>query len=519
MALAETEVFGTVTPGFVTDASGILSTSAVSDSTDRGFLVDSDGRLVITETADSTVLGTVVPGFLTDANGALVVTQDDTDAVYGTVVPGFWTSPEGALVVEDSPSEVAWIDGFLRNPDGYLGVNYSYATLLRSFGNLGLLLPLDSTTGLTDLSGNSRDAAVSGTVDVGGVSGPLAGDSGASEFTDAGTVVPEYPTRRNLHVAPYTQSGSKCVDGASGVTSAVVSGTGSGGNNYLTRATCTSAGTKGVYDNNGRKKAAVEGETFTISAEYLDLPNGSEARLGLGFYTAAYALISFDWQTQTAGTGRFWHTATAPATTAYVGVALYATNLEVDDTFDVDGVMCEKSSEDGSFIPSLTDIASGEAAWSGTAHDSISAIGAYAQNSVRTYMGWAWRDTTANEDNLFGATAAAPFFRLFPGNQNWQITPDNFEFDTVATWPGVTQWVHWALVVDQTANTAIPYIDGTAGSVDTMTYDFLTDCGDLVIGGRNTSSGRFDGRMAWFSVHTSALTAEQIAAAASLGAA
>lgn len=191
MALAATEVFGTVTPGFVTDTDGVLSTSAVAEETSRGFLVDGDGRLVITETADETVLGTVVPGFLTDENGALVVTQDDTDAVYGEVVPGFWTSPTGALVVEDGPEEVEWVDGFVRTADGYLAVNYSYASLLQSFGSLGTLLSLDSVSGLTDLSGNGNSGTAVGTPTVGGYTpGPLAvGDDGATDLNGSNQYV------------------------------------------------------------------------------------------------------------------------------------------------------------------------------------------------------------------------------------------------------------------------------------------------------------------------------------------
>lgn len=54
MALTGTETYGTVVPGFVTDA---------------------DGRLIVTAEDDGTEFGTVVPGFLTDADGRLVVTS------------------------------------------------------------------------------------------------------------------------------------------------------------------------------------------------------------------------------------------------------------------------------------------------------------------------------------------------------------------------------------------------------------------------------------------------------------
>ena len=183
MALTGTETYGTVVPGFVTDGDGVLSTASVIDATERGFKVDADGRLVTTETADGTELGTVVPGFLTNADGALVVTTSATGAVFGEVVAGFWTSATGALIVEENPTTVSWQGGFLRNSSGYLGINPSYISLVESFGNLGIFLPLDETNGLTDLSGNGRNGTGAGGITVGGYTpGPGVIDDGATNF-------------------------------------------------------------------------------------------------------------------------------------------------------------------------------------------------------------------------------------------------------------------------------------------------------------------------------------------------
>lgn len=73
MALAEGETFGTVVPGFVTDADGNLSLADTGTQWLNGFWRDDDGRLAYVDTPDGTEFGTVVPGFLTDADGALVL--------------------------------------------------------------------------------------------------------------------------------------------------------------------------------------------------------------------------------------------------------------------------------------------------------------------------------------------------------------------------------------------------------------------------------------------------------------
>ena len=70
---------------------------------------------------ESETFGTVVPGFVTDLDGNLVVTTDDSEARYG-VVPGFITDEDGRLVVSVDPAEYYWSGGFLRTEEGYLAV-------------------------------------------------------------------------------------------------------------------------------------------------------------------------------------------------------------------------------------------------------------------------------------------------------------------------------------------------------------------------------------------------------------
>lgn len=69
----------------------------------------------------SETFGTVVAGFVTDLDGNLAVTTTTTGAARG-VVPGFVTDADGRLIVSVDPAESTWQEGFLRTPEGYLGV-------------------------------------------------------------------------------------------------------------------------------------------------------------------------------------------------------------------------------------------------------------------------------------------------------------------------------------------------------------------------------------------------------------
>ena len=125
MALAEGEVFGTVVPGFITDAAGSLVTTA---------------------TWDDTVLGTVVPGFLTDVDGRLIVNTDDTDAAMSG---GFWRDPDGALVVVTDNTDAIIDAGFLRSPDGYLVIVVDPETVSQSYLTPGFFTDADNLLATT----------------------------------------------------------------------------------------------------------------------------------------------------------------------------------------------------------------------------------------------------------------------------------------------------------------------------------------------------------------------------------
>lgn len=95
MALAGDETYGTVVPGFVTDADGNLSVTTDTGSVQwrEGFLRDLDGRLVVAEAG-----GIMQDGFIRTAGGALCVTTGSVTQT-GTKIPGFPTNDDGLICV------------------------------------------------------------------------------------------------------------------------------------------------------------------------------------------------------------------------------------------------------------------------------------------------------------------------------------------------------------------------------------------------------------------------------------
>ena len=121
MALTGDEVFGTVVPGFVTDANGNLVYTAAPTTWQvvPGFFTDEDGRLGVS--ADDPA-DTWVGGFLRGSGGTLVLSAPDPGDTYQT---GFLRSTTGALVSVDNPVETSQSNltpGFFTDADGALGI-------------------------------------------------------------------------------------------------------------------------------------------------------------------------------------------------------------------------------------------------------------------------------------------------------------------------------------------------------------------------------------------------------------
>ena len=91
-------------------------------------------------------------------------------------------------------------------------------------------------------------------------------------------------------------------------------------------------------------------------------------------------------------------------------------------------------------------------------------------NSQRTFMGWGWRLATTDIDTLFmdqsttgpqlylGSAVQDVLFRTISGNaQTW-----------TAAWPGLAQWVHWALTYNDSTKIAELFINGVSKGTKTL---------------------------------------------------
>ena len=197
-------------------------------------------------------------------------------------------------------------------------------------------------------------------------------------------------------------------------------------------------------------------------------------------------------------------------------VAQDATANDRDGTADA-GIAFEYSADlppvidDGDTAAVFTDDQIGASGvQSGTAYNP------FVSSSVRTFTGWAWRDAGSATDGLCGGMGdiTSPGLQLSSGNQNvvWRAAGSGAVTWTNA-WPGDAQWVHWALVYDDSTLSASLYINGSLVSAKTVGAAYgaagaLT--GNIHIGGSSGSAPNFTGRMDEFAVFEYALDAAEI---------
>ena len=149
----------------------------------------------------------------------------------------------------------------------------------------------------------------------------------------------------------------------------------------------------------------------------------------------------------------------------------------------------------------------------------------WANGTVRTFGGWAWRDTNTTVDAILGGSlGTSPSLRIDSGGGNVLFRPkDNTagagnEASWAAAWPGTGQWVHWVLVFDEPANTVELFVNGTSkGAVTSITGQYDASPGDLRIGTKAGANAPFDGKMDEFAVWERALSPLEIAIQYSTG--
>jgi hypothetical protein len=388
-----------------------------------------------------------------------------------------------------------------------------------------IFLPLAGSAPLTDLSGNARNGTAAGGVTAGGFTpGPLTvGDTGATDFDGTDDrITTTYATRRNFCTNP--------------VASVNTTGWGPGANGFDTFARVTSLPTS-----SGLPDASITTGFNFIGSTAGDRQDMTATGLTVGVvYTMSYyvhltSLSASDVSLAAATSGGTSATATVGGSFTRKSLTFTATaTSEIIRVFQsgagacnghFTAVMLEAASSAGTYFPTTAQLASGEAGWLGTAHASASDIGCFANGTTRTLMGWAYRDvSTASHELMSGDSAFAgnafPNLELVTGTQNVRFRPQNS--GSLATWtsawPGNAQWVHWALVYNETTDAMSLYVNGSLVSTQTVAGSYAASPGNLIIGRASASAvDSFNGKQAWVSVHQRALTATEISDAYDAG--
>ena len=182
-------------------------------------------------------------------------------------------------------------------------------------------------------------------------------------------------------------------------------------------------------------------------------------------------------------------------------------------TFQATAFLFEESTELGSYFPTVKQVVSGEASFSGATNLSESDIGPFSRGSKRTFVGVASRDASGTPDCLIGGNGPTtmPLLVLEAGSQNVSFFAANSEVDGwAAGWPGNAQTVMWALTFDETTNVIELFINGVSkGTREHL--NAYTAPGSLLLGARrNDGIDPFDGNVLPFATFLKILSPGQI---------
>ncbi len=183
-------------------------------------------------------------------------------------------------------------------------------------------------------------------------------------------------------------------------------------------------------------------------------------------------------------------------------------------TFWVDATMLESGSTLGDYFDGV--IGGNSSGWLGTAHASESDYGVLANGTVRTFFGWALRDTNTTFDMIFSQGGGSNGgsvggFLEWYGNQGGNTTGlrVNGVYLSTPQLPPPGEWFHWAIIFDEVANTAKYYINGALVATSTVAFSYAAG-GNLWWGQGTDTAHTFDGKMAHVGVVERALTAAEI---------
>lgn len=138
----------------------------------------------------------------------------------------------------------------------------------------------------------------------------------------------------------------------------------------------------------------------------------------------------------------------------------------------------------------------------------------WTNGTVRTHLGWAWRDDTAAYHALIGGSGGHPvtaIVQLKTGTQDVEFYTLTAATTWTAGWPGNAQWVFWGVVFDETANNVTLYIDGAAVSTLTHADAYNASAGTFQVANWQTSASSWDGKQGHVAMFEAGLTAQNFA--------
>lgn len=403
---------------------------------------------------------------------------------------------------------------------------------------------LDAGNQAVDLSGNGRSGTAAGGLTLGGSSDAPPGLNGSTDFDGTDDrVTTTYTTRRNLCTNPSFETNTTgwtvftgSFASVTGTQSTTWSAVGTGSVRLQATKDATATLREFLYFNpgSGTSGAPVTPSTaYTLSfrVNVVDATNLG-VRAYVIWYTAAGATISQAGGTTvtTTGESEVSYSATSPSNAAFAAIAVSVQSSTSGDTLDmyVDRVLFEAASSQGAYFDgtgyfntvggTFTSDSGGQVGWLGTAHASASDKGALANGTVRSFAGWAYRDTSTSADTLVGANTSTFAFALSSGSGQANLTLNGYvaSVNWANAWPGNAQWVHWALTFNEPTDTAELFINGASQGTKTLATQFAVS-GSFQIAATGANDF-FDGKQSAVAVYERGLTNGEIGALYELGA-
>lgn len=258
-----------------------------------------------------------------------------------------------------------------------------------------------------------------------------------------------------------------------------------------------STGTNGLNLESGDEPAAVSGETWSAGMWVKATSTDVGIRI-FGRNSGGGAEESCD-ITSHSGSGNWeWLTCTitlADPNTAKVDLVVASSNEDI--TWRVWGAILEKSSSVGAYFDgsgyidegsnSWISDAGGHVGWLGTAHDSASDKGVFANGTVRTFAGWLKRPISGSDyDMMFAGDGDLTFRTYFAETNDYVYLEAWGNGGATVSWTSAgiatTNWIHVTFIFDEPNNLAYLYLDGNLISSQTMADQYKAGSGNLKLG-------------------------------------